>query len=262
MAERSHPPALDRGGQGRPGDRGSLLLGGSRGAGADDANSDYDLAWVLADRACDQRAEGGRSTHISYDPEQPLLDISYTCRERADRGAGQLGAGRLCDGVGVYDKSGQVAQVLEVMVTMPRRARADVLGWFDAYINAFYRSLKGLAARQPARRAAAGRRVGFSPDTRALRAGAALAALPRSPGGAARHAGWPGLAAGISARHAAPPRADGRPTLQQELRLGPRRFYASVGSTRYVGWRDRAREGVSLRVERRIFAQPGHALSF
>jgi hypothetical protein len=122
-----------------------LILGGSRGAGADDADSDYDLTWVLDDQAYDRRAERGESLHIMHDPEQPLLDISYTCL----RELGQIAAQASWELPGyatarvLYDKTGQVATVLEGMVAMPaERARADVLGWFDAYLNAFYRSLK------------------------------------------------------------------------------------------------------------------------
>ena len=56
-----------------------LLLGGSRGAGMADHESDYDLEWVLTDAAYDQRVARGEQLHVSQDPAAPLLDISYTC---------------------------------------------------------------------------------------------------------------------------------------------------------------------------------------
>jgi hypothetical protein len=67
-----------------------LLLGGSRGAGVDDADSDYDLIWVLADQAYDWRAERGESLHIKQDPGQPLLDVSFTCLRELARIAARV----------------------------------------------------------------------------------------------------------------------------------------------------------------------------
>jgi hypothetical protein len=43
----------------------------------------------------------------------------------------------------LYDKTGHVTEVVRAMGTISEeRAHTDVLNWFDAYINAFYRSLK------------------------------------------------------------------------------------------------------------------------
>jgi Domain of unknown function (DUF4037) len=122
-----------------------LILGGSRGAGVDDAESDYDLEWVLADQAYDRRVERGESTHIRGTLEQPLLDVSYTCLCKLEKIAAQMSweLPAYATARVLYDKTGQVAQAVQAMATMPEeRARADVLGWFDAYLNAFYRSLK------------------------------------------------------------------------------------------------------------------------
>ena len=73
-----------------------LLLGGSRGAGTDDAESDYDLEWVLTDEAYDGRVARGEQLHLSRNPDQPLLDISYTCfralAQLAERAGWQLPA--------------------------------------------------------------------------------------------------------------------------------------------------------------------------
>jgi hypothetical protein len=122
-----------------------ILLGGSRGAGVADAESDYDLEIVLSDAAFDRRAAGGGQIKVSRDPDQPLLDLSYTClRKLAEIAAETHWAlpGYTTARV-LYDKTGGLARVLQEMLTVPdERARADVLGWFDAYINAFYRSLK------------------------------------------------------------------------------------------------------------------------
>jgi uncharacterized protein DUF4037 len=122
-----------------------LILGGSRGAGVDDAESDYDLEWVLTDQSYDRRAERGESMHIRGTPEQPLLDVSYTCLHKLARIAAHASwvLPAYATARVLYDQTGQVAQIVRDMATMPEeRARTDVLGWFDAYLNAFYRSLK------------------------------------------------------------------------------------------------------------------------
>src|SRR5690349_580196 len=56
-----------------------LILSGSRGAGVHDAESDYDLEWVLTDQAYDQVAARGGEMRVPKDPNQPWLDIGYTC---------------------------------------------------------------------------------------------------------------------------------------------------------------------------------------
>jgi len=56
-----------------------MILSGSRGAGVDDAESDYDLEWVLTAAAYDRRAAHDEDMHPSQDPDQPQLDISYSC---------------------------------------------------------------------------------------------------------------------------------------------------------------------------------------
>jgi hypothetical protein len=122
-----------------------VILSGSRGAGVDDAESDYDLEWVLTDEAYDRRAERGEQMHLSQDLDQPLLDMSYTCFRKLAQIAADASwplPGYTTARI-LYDKAGRVTQAVQDMVTIPEeRAREDVLGWFDAYINAFYRSMK------------------------------------------------------------------------------------------------------------------------
>jgi len=122
-----------------------LILSGSRGAGVHDAESDYDLEWVLTDQAYADRLAHGDSLRVPKDPNQPWLDIGYTCCRVLEQIAadaswplsGYTTAQVLCD------KTGRVGEVVRAMGTMSEeQAHADVLGWFDAYINAFYRSLK------------------------------------------------------------------------------------------------------------------------
>jgi Domain of unknown function (DUF4037) len=122
-----------------------LILSGSRGAGVSDSESDYDLEWVLTDAAYDRRAERAEQMHLSQDLDQPLLDVSYTCFRKLAQIAADASwplPGYTTARI-LYDKAGRVAQAVQDMVTIPEeRVRAEVLGWFDAYINAFYRSMK------------------------------------------------------------------------------------------------------------------------
>lgn len=122
-----------------------LLLSGSRGAGVHDHESDYDLQWVLADSAFDQRQERGEPLHIRHHPIDSRLDVSYTClrelRVIAARASWELPA--YTTAVVLYDHQGHLTSLLHDMIIVPAdRANTDVLGWFDAYLNAFYRSLK------------------------------------------------------------------------------------------------------------------------
>jgi hypothetical protein len=122
-----------------------LLLGGSRGAGVHDHESDYDLEWVLSDAAYDRRLAAGELMHQRYHPLDPRFDVSYSCpRELAavmERASWELPA--YATTVVLVDCHGRLAPLLQAMATMPaERADAEVLAWFDGYLNAFYRSLK------------------------------------------------------------------------------------------------------------------------
>jgi hypothetical protein len=122
-----------------------LILSGSRGAGVHDAESDYDVEWVLTDQAFAERVANGDDLRIPHDPDQPWLDIGYTCC----RVLAQIAADASWPVLGyataqvLYDKTGRVTEVVRAMGTLSEeRAQTDVLTWFDAYLNAFYRSLK------------------------------------------------------------------------------------------------------------------------
>ncbi len=122
-----------------------LLLSGSRGVGVHDHESDYDLEWVLADTAFDQRQSRGEPLHMRHHPIDSRLDVSYTCirelRALAARASWELPA--YTTAVVLYDSHGHLTSLLQEMIFVPTdRASADVVGWFDAYLNAFYRSLK------------------------------------------------------------------------------------------------------------------------
>lgn len=122
-----------------------LLLSGSRSAGLHDDESDYDLVWVLADDAFGRHVSQGRPLQCKGHPLDPRFDIICTCRRElrliAERASWEL-PGYATARV-LFDRAGQLAALLNELVVIPaERADADVLAWFDAYLNGFYRSLK------------------------------------------------------------------------------------------------------------------------
>ena len=100
---------------------------------------------MLTDAAFDERQRRGEPLQLNAHPLNPRLDVSWTCLRElaalAARGGWELPA--YATAVTLYDRQGKLEIVLHDLDIMPdERARADVLAWFDAYLNAFYRSLK------------------------------------------------------------------------------------------------------------------------
>jgi Domain of unknown function (DUF4037) len=123
-----------------------LVLSGSRAVGQETAESDYDLYWALSAPAHAARLSQGAPLHERRQaPGQPHLDIVYVCQEDLDRQATAFGwwtYGYSTARV-LLDKTGTIAPAIQALALMPEeKAQADAAGWFDAYLNAFYRSLK------------------------------------------------------------------------------------------------------------------------
>jgi hypothetical protein len=125
-----------------------IILGGSRGAGRGDAAADYDLLCVLSDDAYDRRRRRGAPAHWkgSVRPESGRPDdLGETCpRELAAAAAnpGWWSYGHAHSQV-LLDKTGEVARLMATIAVVPEaRAQAETAAWFDAYLNAFYRSIK------------------------------------------------------------------------------------------------------------------------
>jgi hypothetical protein len=123
-----------------------LILSGSRGAGCAGQESDYDIEWVLTDAVYAERQERGEPLSLSKTrlDGQPA-DLSYTCPRELERIAANPGwwtPGYATARV-LLDKTGEITPALERIAAMPEeKAKADAGGFFDAYLNAFYRSLK------------------------------------------------------------------------------------------------------------------------
>lgn len=120
-----------------------LILGGSRGAGLGDQWSDYDVEWVLTDAAYQQRQ--GDAAPLDPAEADPRFDLSYTCPAELARIAAAPGwwtPGYAAAQV-LLDTTGQVAAALESIVALsPEQADEQAASGFDAYLNAYYRSLK------------------------------------------------------------------------------------------------------------------------
>lgn len=126
-----------------------LILHGSRGADTADHESDYDLIWVLTDAEYERRREAGTALHIEQrtddSPSAALVDVQYSCPAGLKKLAANPGwwTPGYADSRILLDKTGEVARLLTEIVTLPEaRAREAAAAWLDAYLNAFYRSLK------------------------------------------------------------------------------------------------------------------------
>jgi Domain of unknown function (DUF4037) len=130
-----------------------VVLSGSRGAGLGDAGSDYDVVFVLTEAALAARQERGEPLRVrrlaASGAGGPLprkdADLTYTSLSRlAERAAapGWQTYGYVAARV-LLDKTGEVGRALAAIAAMPEEAaRVDARAWFDASLNAFYRSLK------------------------------------------------------------------------------------------------------------------------
>jgi hypothetical protein len=123
-----------------------LLLSGSRAASMATPTSDYDLYWILSDAEYDRRRVPGVPLRARREPpNQAPIDLVYVCQRDLDRlptAPGWWTYGYATARV-LVDKTGEVTRAIEAIATMTEeKARADVVGWFDAYANALVRSVE------------------------------------------------------------------------------------------------------------------------
>jgi hypothetical protein len=100
---------------------------------------------VLSDSAFDQHVESGAPLSLkNRRVHTASVDILYTCPRRFAwpiEPAWQTFM--YATGQVLLDKTGEVKRAVQALSTMPEdKARGDVAGWFDAYLNASYRSVK------------------------------------------------------------------------------------------------------------------------
>jgi hypothetical protein len=123
-----------------------LLLSGSRAASMATPTSDYDLYWILSDAEYDRRRVPSVPLRARREPpNQAPIDLVYVCQRDLDRlptAPGWWTYGYATARV-LVDKTGEVTRAIEAIATMTEeKARADVVGWFDAYANALVRSIE------------------------------------------------------------------------------------------------------------------------
>lgn len=124
-----------------------VILSGSRGDDYGGEDSDYDLVVVVTDAEYERRrAKGDALREDSLESDgRYLLTVRYTTPQTLAALAAKPNwqtygyvASKL-----LFDRDGAVAAALrEISTISEEKAHADAAGWFDAYLNAFYRSIK------------------------------------------------------------------------------------------------------------------------
>jgi hypothetical protein len=108
-------------------------------------DSDYDLVWVLTDRAYERRAEDSGTREKRTLDGGVLLDLVFSCPANLAQIAREPGwwtPGYASARV-LVDKTGEVERLLDVIaVIAPERAPGVAADAFDGYVNAFVRSVK------------------------------------------------------------------------------------------------------------------------
>jgi hypothetical protein len=215
-----------------------LILHGSRAAGLDGPESDYDLVRVVTDASYAARRDRPREIR----PGPPKADISYASPEglrlRAESTDGYTPM--YVTAQVVADTEGEVAALVEaIAANAGARAWEDLDELYDGYLNCFFRSLKAwrrgdeLGGRmQAAHSCLCLVRLLFAAERRAAPFHDQLTAPLRE---LERLQGWEeGFLAGAFVRVL----STGDPTLQQELELRVEALFDSRGIAHQWGPED------------------------
>lgn len=122
-----------------------LILHGSRAAGVDGPDSDYDLLRIVTEEAYAARAERDELREKRTIPGSPTADIVFASPERLRRRLEQTDGytGMFVTAQVVADTDGQVAALLGAIVESAGAGALENLDeLYDAYLNCFVRSLK------------------------------------------------------------------------------------------------------------------------
>ena len=122
-----------------------FLIQGSRAAGHADAESDYDVVWVLADDELARRDARGERAHVRESRDGAVVDLAFTSPTELRKTA--LTPGWWTYGYAtarvVLDKTGELAELHALFARIPdERVHEEITEAFDGYLNSFYRSLK------------------------------------------------------------------------------------------------------------------------
>jgi hypothetical protein len=122
-----------------------LVVTGSRAVGTVTAESDYDIVFVVTDTALDRyAAQGAPVRGATVVPPIDVADLWHAAPRTLRLEAVVLWMlPAWAEARVLYDRTGETERVLAALRRMPEeRARAEVTGWYDSYLNALYRSLK------------------------------------------------------------------------------------------------------------------------
>lgn len=127
-----------------------LILHGSRAAGVDRPDSDFDLIRVVTDEAFAERKarDALREKHTS--PDGPSADVAYACPERFRWGAANRGwfTSMYVTAKVLVDDEGEVERLVAALVEGGAASAAESLAeMYDNYLNSFVRSLKAWRRR-------------------------------------------------------------------------------------------------------------------
>jgi len=119
-----------------------ILVTGSRAVGVVTAESDYDVIFIVSDEAKERYEREQREPRRggTIDPPIDTADMQWHECPRTLRSYNTFGAD-ICRVI--YDRTGELTALSEELVRMPEdKARETAASSYDAYLNAFYRSLK------------------------------------------------------------------------------------------------------------------------
>ena len=123
-----------------------VILTGSRALGVITDESDDDAAFLVTDAAMARYAHDGREPSRGHTMQPPISTTDLWHQAVGSLRAEQLQGWEYrmwMDARVIYDRTGAITAALDALQRIPA-AQAPVLivGWYDAYLNALYRSLK------------------------------------------------------------------------------------------------------------------------
>ena len=123
-----------------------LVLTGSRAVGAATSESDYDVVFVVTDEALARYKETQTIPARGASITPPISTADIWHESPGSLQLDQVVAWMLpayAEAQVCYDRTGETKRVLDAIRQIPaEQAQATIAGWYDAYLNGLYRSLK------------------------------------------------------------------------------------------------------------------------
>ena len=123
-----------------------LVLTGSRAVGAATFESDYDVVFVVTDEALARYQETQTIPARGASITPPISTADIWHESPGSLQLDQVVAWMLpayAEAQVCYDRTGETPRLLDALRQIPaEQAQATIAGWYDAYLNGLYRSLK------------------------------------------------------------------------------------------------------------------------